>query len=218
MVEIGLRIVCDHASAPSFGVTLGSGWARITVTTPPVADWAGYLAPLFSAVRMMLAPFALPGLERARLIVDGPDAHGLYSPEAHVTILHTWLVAIGAAPPSAASAPPDGSSTNSVAGAPPRSAPAPAAAAPVQSPPTIVVPPGAGPRAAAPAPDRRTELVLELARVVRTHAAAHGAAPNFHSRLHTDHQKARNYIQSVTQTAATDSGLLEEVRAKLAAT
>jgi hypothetical protein len=94
MMDISLRVTCDRAAAPNFGVLLGAGWARVTTCLSPPPDWEVALLPFFKMAKPMLEFLGVVPPPRVRVVIDGPDAPADTS-EARGAAASAWASLLG---------------------------------------------------------------------------------------------------------------------------
>jgi hypothetical protein len=225
MADVSLTVYCDNSAACYSTVSVGAGWARVTVHAPPAIAGERLAAELPRAAAMLAA-------------AGGPGAAALAAFEAHARD--------GRAGPQLLHRPrgPNGAPAVCISGpdAPPDPGPLRlealrlwgiAALAPTGA---ALAPSGAplGPAEAQGLEDTIRQwgdearlkelarrwaheaLVTQMVGTVAAHVSQYGSAPDFASARPSDREKAYNYIRSTTAKPQASGEVVEEVRRQLA--
>jgi hypothetical protein len=240
MTAVTVCLIFDRAAAPSLGVTVGPGWARVTVTSAnPAPGWGAVLPPSFRTVINMLVaaavtvPVSMPHLSLGGIDapVPGSDADrdtrdsvqtawGVAAREvaarlARELALEAELPGAGfsgfAAGQESPSEEPEPAET--VAAGPAENAVA-AALAPLRLAPNPGSREGRGAPSRARAARAETELVDSMVATIKSYMKTYGAAPDFGSP--SSREKAYNYIRSTAAQPTASPAVLEKVRQRLA--
>jgi hypothetical protein len=212
MADVSLTVYCDNSAACYATVSVGAGWARVTVHAPPAIAGERLVAELPRAAAMLAAaggPGAAMLAAFEALARDGPDgapAVCISGPDAppdpgplRLEALRLW-----------------GNSTLAPSGA--TLAPSGAALGPaeVRLEDTIRQ---WGDEARLKELARRwahEALVTQMVGTVAAHVSQYGSAPDFASARPSDREKSYNYIRSTTAKPQASGEVVEEVRRHLA--
>lgn len=205
MADVSLTVYCDNSAACYATVSVGAGWARVTVHAPPAIAGERLAAELPRAAAMlaaaggpgaaMLAAFEAHAQDRPdgapAVCISGPDAPPDPGP-LRLEALRLWGIATLA--PSGATLGP----------------------AEVRLEDTIRQ---WGDEARLKELARRwahEALVTQMVGTVAAHVRQYGSAPDFASARPSDREKAYNYIRSTTAKPQASGEVVEDVRRHLA--
>jgi hypothetical protein len=229
MADVSLTVYCDNSAACYATVSVGAGWARVTVHAPPAIAGERLVAELPRAAAMLAAAggpgdAVLATFEARALVssapqmqhlprrpnsapavcISGPDAPPDPDP-LRLEALRVWGIATlapsGAPGPNGAALAPSG---------------APLGPAEVRLEDTIRQ---WGDEARLKELARRWSheaLVTQMVGTVAAHVSQYGSAPDFASARPSDREKAYNYIRSTTAKPQASGEVVEEVRRHLA--
>lgn len=213
MADVSLTVYCDNSAACYATVSVGAGWARVTVHAPPAIAGERLAAELPRAAAMLAA-------------AGGPGAAMLAAFEAHARYGPDGAPAVCISGPDA---PPDpgplrlealrlwGNATLTSSGVALNPSGAPLGPAEVRLEDTIRQ---WGDEARLKELARRwahEALVTQMVGTVAAHVSQYGSAPDFASARPSDREKAYNYIRSTTAKPQASGEVVEEVRRHLAA-
>jgi hypothetical protein len=223
MADVSLTVYCDNSGACYATVSVGAGWARVTVHAPPAIAGERLVAELPRAAAMLAAAGG-PG----DAVLATFEARALVSSAPQMQHLPRRPNSAPAVCISGPDAPPDpgplrlealrlwGNSTLAPSGA--TLAPSGAALGPaeVRLEDTIRQ---WGDEARLKELARRwahEALVTQMVGTVAAHVSQYGSAPDFASARPSDREKSYNYIRSTTAKPQASGEVVEEVRRHLA--